>query len=152
MVIRRELNYLPELLISRDFLLLNRSYDWWEDTILLVIYVFIFSLLVYTRRYFWSVLKTIPVTLYLLVTSLALLQYMGENAIIFPKNLGVGVEELAESIIYGTALAYLWNFRLTTFETYLDKSEESDSKATEAQSVNYYPFESSSKKAVTDDV
>ena len=38
-VIRRELNYVPELFISSDFSLLNHTYDWWEDAILLMIYL-----------------------------------------------------------------------------------------------------------------
>ena len=38
-VIRRELNYLPDLLVPSDFLMLGQSYDWWEDSVLTVIYL-----------------------------------------------------------------------------------------------------------------
>lgn len=57
-VIRRELNYLPDLLVPSDFLLLGQSYDWWEDSILTIIYLVALGLLAYARHYLWAVLKT----------------------------------------------------------------------------------------------
>ena len=62
-VIRRELNYLPDLLVPSDFLLLGQSYDWWEDSVLTVIYLIALGLLAYSRRYLWAVLKNVPVSL-----------------------------------------------------------------------------------------
>ena len=115
-VIRRELNYLPELFISSDFSLLNRSYDWWEDAVLLVVYLLIIGLLAYTWRYLWAVLKSVPVSLYLIVVALAILEYMGENAIIIPENIGEIVEEIAETGVYAVALVYLWRFKTIDFE------------------------------------
>jgi hypothetical protein len=118
-VIRKELNYLPDLLVSSDFLLLSYSYDWWEDRVLLVIHLVTIGFLIYGWRYFWAVLKATPVALYLGVAVLAALQYMGENAIGFPESVGLMVEELTEAIIYAVALAYLWKFKLVTFEAKL---------------------------------
>lgn len=115
-VIRRELSYLSDLFISSDFLFLSYSYDWWEDRVLLVIYIIILSLLIYSWRYFWAVLKRTPIALYLSVAVLALLQYMGENAIVFPETFGGMAEELTEGIIYSIALIYLWTFKLADFE------------------------------------
>ncbi|WP_201600395.1 hypothetical protein [Psychrobacter piscatorii] len=94
-VIRRELNYLPDLLVPSDFSFLNQSYDWWEDSVLTVIYLVALGLLAYSRHYLWAVLKNVPVSLYLIVTALAIIQYMGENAIMFPHTFGEIVEELA---------------------------------------------------------
>lgn len=118
-VIRRELNYLPDLFVPSDFMLLSHSYDWWEDTVLTVVYLLIVGLLAYSRHYLWAVLKRVPVSLYLTVAALAVLQYMGENAIIFPEALGVIVEELAEIAVYGIALVYLWRFNLSDYDSYL---------------------------------
>ena len=115
-VIRRELNYLPELLIASDFSLLNHSYDWWEDSVLLIIYLLIIGLLAYTWRYLWAVLKSVPVYLYLMIVGLALLEYMGENAIMIPQGLGEIVEEVAETGVYAIALTYLWRFKPLVFE------------------------------------
>lgn len=115
-VIRRELNHLPDLFISSDFLLLGYAYDWWEDRVLLVIHLITAGLLIYSWRYFWAVLKRTPIWLYLIVAVLALLQYMGENAIMFPETFGMMLEELAEGMTYGVALAYLWTFNLADFE------------------------------------
>ncbi|WP_261862718.1 hypothetical protein [Psychrobacter sp. JCM 18900] len=56
-VIRRELNYLPDLLVPSDFSMLGQSYDWWEDSVLTVIYLVALGLLVYSRHYLWAVLK-----------------------------------------------------------------------------------------------
>ena len=114
--IRRELSYLPDLLVPEDFMLLGHSYDWWEDMVLLVIILATLVLLVRARHYFWSVLKNIPKSLYLGVTALAVLQYMGENAIMFPHELGEMVEESSENIIYMIALIYLLQFKLSTFD------------------------------------
>ena len=118
-VIRRELNYLPELFIPSDFSLLSHSYDWWEDAVLLVIYLMSLGLLIYSWRYLWAVLKNVNVSLYLGVAILALLQYMGENAIGFPHTFGGILEELAEAAIYVIALVYLWRFKLSDFESCL---------------------------------
>ncbi|OXL23339.1 hypothetical protein [Psychrobacter sp. DAB_AL32B] len=115
-VIRRELNYLPELFISSDFSLLNHSYDWWEDAILLVVYLSIIGLLAYTWRYLWALLKSVPVSLYLIVVALATLEYMGENTIIIPESIGQIVEEIAETGVYAVALVYLWRFKTIDFE------------------------------------
>ena len=115
-VIRRELNYLPELLIASDFSLLNHSYDWWEDAVLLIIYLLIVALLAYTWRYLWAVLKSVPVYLYLMIVGLALLEYMGENAIMIPQGLGEFIEEVAETGVYAIAFTYLLHFRPLVFE------------------------------------
>ena len=118
-VIRRELNYLPELFIPSDFSLLSHSYDWWEDAVILAIYLISVGLLIYSWRYLWAVLKNINVSLYLGVAALALVQYMGENAIVFPHAFGGIIEELAETAIYVLALVYLWRFKLSDFESCL---------------------------------
>jgi hypothetical protein len=115
-VIRRELSHLSDSMVPPDFIFLGYSYDWWEDMVLLVIIVVMLGLLAYSWRYFWSVLKNTSKFLYLSVIVLALIQYMGENAIIFPYSLGIIIEELAENIIYIIALIYLWTFTLTDFE------------------------------------
>lgn len=115
-VLRRELNHLPDLLVSSDFLLLGQTYEWWEDSVLVLLYLSLLSLLIYSWRYCWAVLKRTPPLLYILVALLAVIQYMGENAIVFPENLGVMVEELTEIIIYSIALYYVWTFGLTVFE------------------------------------
>ena len=118
-VIRRELNYLPELLIASDFSVLNHSYDWWEDALLLIIYLLIVGLLAYSWRYLWAILKSVPVYLYLMIVGLALLEYMGENAIMIPQGLGEIVEELAETGVYAIALVYIWRFKPLMFEALL---------------------------------
>ena len=87
-VIRRELNHLPDLFIDMQALWLGHNYDWWEDRLLLVIYIIALGLLIYAWRYCWAVLKTTPLWLYLSVAALALLQYIGENAIGFSHSLG----------------------------------------------------------------
>ena len=117
-VIRRELNYLPELFIPSDFSLLTHSYDWWEDNVLAIILLVIIGLLAYSRRYLWAVLKDINISLYIAVAVLAVLQYMGENAIVIPESIGEMVEEVSETIIYAIALVYLWRFKLGDFENY----------------------------------
>lgn len=114
-VIRRELNHLPDLFISSDFLLLNHTYDWWEDSVLTVVYLLIVGLLLYARQYLWMVIKKVPLALYLIVGVLAAVQYMGENAIVFPHSLGVMVEELTELIIYSIALLYLWRLNVNDY-------------------------------------
>lgn len=115
-VIRRELNYLPELFIASDFSLLNQSYDWWEDAVLLIVYLLIVGLLAYTWRYLWAVLKSVPVYLYLMIVGLALLEYMGENAIMIPQGWGEIVEEMAETGVYAIALTFIWRFKPLMFE------------------------------------
>ena len=123
MIIRRELNYLPDLLISKDFLLLGYGYDWWEDRILAVVYTLIIGLLIYSWHYGLAVLKQTAVILYLSVLVLALLQYMGEHAILLPETLGMIVEELSEDTIYAIALFFLISFKLTEFELQLSNIE-----------------------------
>ena len=116
-VIRRELNHLSELFVAADFAFLGHTYDWWEDGILLIIYLVMLGLLIYTWRYFWVVLKRTPISLYVIVAVLALLQYMGENAILIPEALGEVVEETTEAIVYTIALLYLWKIKLSDFKT-----------------------------------
>ncbi len=122
-IIRRELNYLPELFISSDFLFLGHSYDWWEDGVLTTVYLLIIALLTYSWRYLWAALKEVDVSLYIIVAVLALIQYMGENAIVLPYAFGGLVEELAETAIYGIALIYLWQFKLVDFENQLANTQ-----------------------------
>lgn len=117
-VIRRELNYVPELFIPSNFSFLNHSYDWWEDAVLLTVYLLIVGFLTYSWRYLWAVLKKVPLSLYLTVVALALLEYMGENAILIPESIGEMVEEIAETSVYAIALIYLWRFKLGDFENY----------------------------------
>ena len=119
-VIRRELNYLPELFIPSDFSLLTHSYDWWEDSVLTIVLIVIIGLLFYSWRYLWAVLKGINISLYIVVAVLAVLQYMGENAILIPESIGEMVEEIAETVIYAIALVYLWRFKLIDFDKHLD--------------------------------
>ncbi len=89
---------------------------------LIIIYVIALGLLVYAWRYLWSLLKRVPVSLYLTVTLLAILQYMGENTIVFSESVGVAIEELTEGIVYAIALWYLWTFTLSDFEKQLTTS------------------------------
>ena len=128
-VIRRELNYLPELLIASDFSVLNHSYDWWEDALLLIIYLLIVGLLAYSWRYLWAILKSVPVYLYLMIVGLALLEYMCENAIMIPQALGEIVEELAETGVYAIALIYIWHFKPLMFEMLLSNKTYATCKA-----------------------
>jgi hypothetical protein len=116
-VIRRELNFLPDLFIASDVLVLGHNYDWWEDAALLILYLLAVGLLIYSRRYLWAVLKNVSVILYVSVATLALLQYMGENAIVFSQTIGGLIEEVAETIVYVIALVYLWQFKLSDFAT-----------------------------------
>ncbi|WP_201610378.1 hypothetical protein [Psychrobacter immobilis] len=118
-VIRRELNYVPELFIPSNFSFLNHPYAWWEDAVLLTVYLLIVGLLAYSWRYLWTVLKKVPVSLYIAVVALALLEYMGENAIFIPENMGEIVEEIAETSVYAIALIYLWRFKLVDFESHV---------------------------------
>ena len=118
-VIRRELNYVPELFIPSNFSFLNHSYDWGEDNVLAIILLVIIGLLAYSWRYLWAVLKDINISLYIAVAVLAVLQYMGENAIVIPESIGEMVEEVSETIIYAIALVYLWRFKLGDFENYI---------------------------------
>lgn len=115
-VIRRELNYLADVFIPSGFSIWSHSYDWWEDSVLLLIYIITAGLLIYSWRYFWVLLKDTAIALYIIVAALALLQYMGENAIGFSPEIGVAVEELSENIIYTIALLYLLSFDLSDFE------------------------------------
>ncbi len=123
-VIRRELNYLPDLLVPADFVLFSHSYDWWEDLILTIVYVLIVGLLAYSWRYLWAILKKVPVSLYFSVAALALLEYMGENAIMIPEAFGVITEELSETAIYGIALIYLWRLNLNEYDCQAEETSE----------------------------
>ncbi|SNT69041.1 hypothetical protein [Psychrobacter sp. LV10R520-6] len=113
-------------MVPSDFIFLGYSYDWWEDMVLLVIIIVMLGLLAYSWRYFWTVLKNISRLLYLGVTVLVLIQYMGENAIMFPYSLGIIIEELAENVIYIVALIYLWTFTLADFESRLANRPDFD--------------------------
>lgn len=123
-VIRRELNYLPDLLVPTDFMLFSHSYDWWEDLVLTIVYLLIVGLLAYSWRYLWVILKKVPVYLYFSVAALALLEYMGENAIMIPEALGVITEELSETAIYGIALIYLWRLNLNEYDCQAEETSE----------------------------
>ena len=123
-VIRRELNYLPDLLVPTDFMLFSHSYDWWEDLVLTIVYVLIVGLLAYSWRYLWAILKKVPVSLYFSVAALALLEYMGENAIMIPEAFGVITEELSETAIYGIALIYLWRLNLNEYDCQAEETSE----------------------------
>lgn len=125
-VIRRELNYLPDLLVPSNFLLFDHSYDWWEDAVLTLVYLMIVSLLVYSWRYLWSLLKSVPVSLYLAVVALVLFEYMGENAILIPEALGVIVEELSETAVYAIALVYLWRLDLHDYNFQAKRANKLD--------------------------
>ena len=63
-------------------------------------------------------IKKVPVSLYIAVVALALLEYMGENAIFIPESIGEIVEEIAETGVYAIAVIYLWAFKLGEFERY----------------------------------
>ena len=83
------------------------------------VYLLIVGFLTYSWRYLWAVLKKVPLSLYLTVVALALLEYMGENAILIPESIGEMVEEIAETSVYAIALIYLWRFKLGDFENYI---------------------------------
>lgn len=112
-VIRRELNHLSDLLVPSDFMLLGYTYDWWEDGILLMVYVSLLGLLIYAWRYLWAVLKRVPIWLYISVAGLALVQYLSENAVYVSEGSGEAIEETTEVIIYAIALVYLYKMKLT---------------------------------------
>jgi hypothetical protein len=80
------------------------------------VYLLIVGLLAYSWRYLWMVLKKVPVSLYIAVVALALLEYSGENAIFIPESIGEIIEEIAETGVYTIALIYLWTFKLDKFE------------------------------------
>lgn len=123
-VIRRELNYLPDLLVPSDFMLLSHSYDWWEDSVLTVVYLLIVGLLIYSWRYLWAILKKVPISLYIIVAVLAVLEYMGENATMIPEAFGIVMEELSETVIYGIALTYLWRLNLNDYNCQSEATSE----------------------------
>lgn len=81
------------------------------------VYLLIVGFLTYSWRYLWAVLKKVPLSLYLTVVALALLEYMGENAILIPESIGEMVEEIAETSVYAIALIYLWRFQMSDFES-----------------------------------
>jgi len=66
----------------------------------------------------------VPVSLYLTVVALVLLEYMGENAIMIPEALGVIIEELSETAVYGIALIYLWRLNLNDYDCQSKKASE----------------------------
>lgn len=113
--LRRELSFLPDLLVPEDFLWLGKSYEWWEDAVLLIIILAALGLLIYARRYVWAVLKEVPKKLYIIVTILVIIQYLAENGIGFNAISGGIVEELCEAVIYIIAFVYLWRFKLDDF-------------------------------------
>jgi energy-coupling factor transporter transmembrane protein EcfT len=113
-------------MVPSDFMLLGYSYEWWEDMVLLAIILVTVGFLIYSWRYFWTVLKNVPRSLYFGVAFLVLIQYMGENAIVIPESFGETVEELAENAIYIVALVYLWTFTLVDFESRLASRSEDD--------------------------
>ena len=82
----------------------------------ITVYLLIVGLLAYSGRYLWAVLKKVPISLYITVVVLALLEYMGENAIFIPENMGEIVEEIVETSVYAIALIYLWRFKLSDFD------------------------------------
>lgn len=122
--LRRELSYLPDLWVPSDFTLLAHSYDWWEDVVLTIIYLAIIGLLAYSRRYAWAIIKRVPWYLYVIVAIFAVLQYMGERAIVFPENIGVFIEEFSETTIYAIALAYLWRLNLSDYAGLLQNESD----------------------------
>ena len=115
--LRRELSFLSDLLVPEDFLWLGKNYEWWEDTVLLIIALAALGLLIYARRYVWAVLKEVPKKLYIIVTLLVIVQYLAENEIGFNTFSGTLVEELCEAVIYIIAFVYLWRFKLDDFNT-----------------------------------
>lgn len=124
-VIRRELSYLPDLFVPNDFSFLNHSYYWWEHSTLFVISLISLGLLMYAWQYLWSVLKNVNILLYITVAILAIIQYMGENAIGFPHAFGGILEEVCETAIYGIALVYLWRLNFNDYaDSFNDASEQ----------------------------
>lgn len=115
--LRRELSFLSDRLVPEDFLWLGKNYEWWEDTVLLIIALAALGLLIYARRYVWAVLKEVPKKLYIIVTLLVIVQYLAENEIGFNTFSGTLVEELCEAVIYIIAFIYLWRFKLDGFNT-----------------------------------
>lgn len=130
-VIRRELNFLPQILGVDGLSMLGYSYDWWEDGVLLVLYLCAAGLLLYSWRYLAAVLKSVPLPLYGTVAVLAALQYMGENAILIPPALGVMVEESCEDVIYTIALMYLYYFDVAVFNRQLMDTCDAKQAATQ---------------------
>ncbi|MGP5225472.1 hypothetical protein ACTXMP_06240 [Psychrobacter glacincola] len=63
-------------------------------------------------------------SLYLTVVALVLLEYMGENAIMIPEALGVIIEELSETAVYGITLIYLWRLNLNDYDCQSGKASE----------------------------
>ena len=116
LVLRKELNYLPDLLVPANFLWLGQGYDWWEDMILSIFGGIALVLLAMSRPYWVYILKRVPLILYVIVAVLAALQYVGEHAILFSEASGVMIEELSEDIVYTIALVYLWRLGLVTLE------------------------------------
>ncbi|WP_127891444.1 hypothetical protein [Psychrobacter sp. FDAARGOS_221] len=114
--IRRELSFIPKLFITETYLILGRSYYWWEDVFLISIALIALAFLVLSWRYLWGFLKITPKALYVSVTSLVFTQYLGENGIGFSHDAGVMVEEISEATIYLIDFLYLWRFKLSEFE------------------------------------
>lgn len=120
--LRRELSFVPELVVPEGFMLLGKTYEWWEDSILLIVILIALGSLAYAWRYLWAVLKGVPLFLYVITSLLLIIQYMGENSIGFAHDAGMVTEEVAEAIIYIIALLYLWRFKLIEFDSQLAKS------------------------------
>ena len=116
LVLRKELNYLPDLIVPAGFSWLGQGYDWWEDMLLSIGGAIALVMLVLSRHYWWYIIKRVPLILYVIVIALAVLQYIGEHAILFSESSGVMVEELAEATVYTIALVYLWRLGLPALE------------------------------------
>ncbi|BFM01959.1 hypothetical protein Psyaliredsea_06060 [Psychrobacter alimentarius] len=69
-------------------------------------------------------IKKAALSLYGSVAVLAVVQYMGENAILFPKDFGVFVEEISETIIYAVALIYLWRLNINDYTNQQKEASE----------------------------
>lgn len=105
------------MLISEDFVFLGQGYEWWEDSILLVITLITLGCLIYAWRYTWLLLKSVSKPLYLITFGLIVLQYLAENYIGFSHVTGNIVEELCEIIIYSIAFVYLLRFKVDNFNS-----------------------------------
>lgn len=126
LVIRRELNFLPKLFIPDGKLWLGHGYKWWEHSVLFIVYLMTLGLLLRAWRYTAAVLKNVPISLYLIVAGLAMLQYLGENHILISEAIGVMVEEVSEDLIYMIALIYLLRFGLSHFNQQLLNTDHRD--------------------------
>lgn len=106
--------------------------------------------LIYGWRYFWHILKNVPLTLYTLTISLVILQYIGENEIGFSHDTGVVVEEVSEMLIYCIAFAYLVRFNLSEFDSKL-RSKLNQNIFNKGSSNQSTSNQSTSKETDTED-